>query len=208
MSKTKNTEKHLREVMAKEQATQAEAGEEMENGQKFMNFTPKDGPHTPQEAALYDKAVFTWMAPEYIQHPKSNIWYMAAAIVAGIVVVLDVITGNYTMAVAVLVFMAVYYYIHLKHPPKNIKITISRMGIKVGNMVFPFSSIQAFWIFYHPPHLTTLNLRVKEHFFSEVIIQLNHEDPVPIREFLCGQIPEWEGKSERLGDVILRLLKL
>jgi len=175
---------------------------------KPLNFTPKDGPETPAHAALYDKAVFTWMAPEYIQHPKSKMWYLAASIAAGIVIVLDILTGNYTMAIAVIVLAAVYYYIHVQHPPKNIKITISRMGVKVGNMIFPYSSIQAFWIIYSPPHITTLNLRAKDHFFSDVIIQLHHEDPVPIREFLCGQVPEWEGKTERLGDIILRLLKL
>ena len=165
-------------------------------------------PTTPQEKALYDQAVFSWTAPEYIQHPKSKVWYLAAAGLAGAMILVDAFTNNYTMALAVLVLAGVYIYIQAHPPPKNIQITISKMGVKVGNMIFPYSSMQAFWIHYAPPHLTTLNLRVKEHFFSDIIIQLNNEDPAPIREFLCGQIPEWEGKSERLGDVILRLLKL
>lgn len=199
--KHKDTQHHLLEAMEREQKT-------AEDGKKSMNFTPKGGPKTRAEAALYDRAVFSWVAPEYIQHPKSKMWYLIAAAVAGVVIVLDVLTGNYTMALAVVILAGVYYYLHLNHPPKDIKITISKMGVKVGNMVFPFSSIQSFWIIYNPPHVMTLNLRVKEHFFSDVIIQLNHEDPVPVREFLCGQIPEWEGKNESFGDAVLRLFKL
>lgn len=201
MPKNKHkTEHHLRQAMDREQ-------KEHESGKKKARFLPVL-PDSPQHIALYDKAVFTWIAPEYIQHPKSKAWYLAAGVIAGVIVLLDIITNNYSMGLAVIVLAAVYIYIHTHHPPKDIKITVSRMGIKVGHMIFPYSSIQAFWIIYQPPHVTTLNLRVKEHFFSDVIIQLNHEDPVPIREYLCGQIPEWEGKTERTGDILLRLLKL
>lgn len=174
---------------------------------KLLNVMPP-APQTVHEKALYDHAVFTWVAPEYIQHPKSKVWFLAAAIIAGIVILIDILTQDYTMALAVVVLAGVYLYIHAHHPPKEIRIIISNMGIKVGSMLFPYTSIQAFWMHYQPPHLTTLNLRVKEHFFSDIIIQLNHEDPVPIRHFLCGQIKEWEGKNERLSDVMLRLLKL
>lgn len=174
---------------------------------KNRNFTPAV-PGTPQEMALYDEAVFSWTAPEYIQHDKSKKWYITAAIIAGLVVAVDVLTNNITMALAVLVFAGVYWYTHKHHPPKEIKITVSRMGVKVGTMIFPFSHIQAFWIIYHPPHVTTLNLRVKEQFFSDVIIQLDAQDPVALREYLCGQIHEWEGKTERLSDTLLRIIKL
>lgn len=178
-----------------------------ENKKRSFNFLP-EGPQTPQEMALYDRAIFSWTAPEYIQHPKSKFWYTAAATIGAAIILTDLFTNNLTMALAIIVFASVYMYTHIHHPPKDIQITVSKMGIKVGKMVFPYSHIQAFWIFHNPPHITTLNLRVKSHFFSDIIIQLKNEDPASLREFLCGQIPEWEGKSERFGDVILRLLKL
>jgi hypothetical protein len=186
---------------------QARGQETVKAASKRMKLMPP-GPETPQEMALYDRAVFTWIAPEYIQHPKGKTWYTVALAVVAIFVVGAVLTADYTMALAVIVLAAVYYYIHTHHPPKDIKIVVSKMGIKVGTMIFPYSSIQAFWMHYQPPHITTLNLRVKEHFISDVIIQLNQEDPAPLREFLCGQIREWEGKNERFSDVMLRLLKL
>jgi hypothetical protein len=155
----------------------------------------------------HDRIVISWIAPEYIRHQKSARWYLIAGVVVLITLVWAFFTGNWSMALAVLVFTGVYQYINTKHPPKNIRIEISEMGIKVGEMFFPFSNIQAFWIIYENG-LRTLNLRVSKHFFSDIIIQLDDQDPVEVRQYLVGQIAEWEGKSEKVGDMLLRLLRL
>lgn len=172
---------------------------------KSVNFTPKV---SPEELKLYDKAIFSWTAPEYIQHHRTIRWYMFAAIIAGLFLLSAAFMQNWTMVIAVVAFAGVYVYLQHHHPPKRIHITISAMGIKVGNMIFPYQNIQAFWIFYNPPHVKTMNLRVHKHFFSDVVIQLDDQDPVQIREYLVGQVPEWEGKTEQFGDILLRLLKL
>ena len=111
------------------------------------------------------------------------------------------------MALAALVFAAVYLFTHEYHPPKNIPVEISDMGIRIGHMFFPYSHIKAFWIIYKHDW-KTLNLRVAKGWFSDFAIHLNGVDPVEIRNYLVGQVPEWEGKEEQLGDIILRLLKL
>ncbi len=154
-----------------------------------------------------DHEVLSWEALEYIQHPKGSRWYITAAIVIVVTLLFALVTGNWSMALAVLAFAGVYQYIHTHHPPERTRIRISHMGISVGEMFFPFSHIQAFWIIY-AHGIKTLNLRVARRFFSDVVIQLEDQDPVELRQYLVGQIPEWEGKSERLGDIILRLLKL
>jgi len=153
------------------------------------------------------KTIITWIAPEYISHRKSTKWYVIAGTVVAAVIAFAFIYGNWTMALAVIVFTAVYQLTHTYHPPKNIKISVTELGIRVGHMFFPYSHIQAFWIFYKPG-LQTLNLRVAKNFWSDIIVQLNDQDPVEVRSYLVGQVPEWEGKDERLGDLFLRLLRL
>lgn len=192
--------------MFKPKAQKREAKEAKGHKSK-LNFTPH-GPTTAAEMKLYDEAIFEWTAPEYVQHSKGKVWYIVEAIIVALFILGTIITANYTMALAIVTFVAVYHYLHEKHPPKEIKIVISRMGIKVDDMVFPYTHIQAFWLMYHPPYMKTLNLRVSKRFYSDVVIQLNDEDPVEIRQFLCGQIPEWEGKTERFSDTVVRLLKL
>ena len=151
--------------------------------------------------------LFHWRAPEFIKHQKTTSWYMAAGLIAVIFSVWALLTGNWTLAIAILVFAGVYEYTQRFHPPKVVDVRISELGIHVGHLFYPYSSIQAFWIMYKPG-LKTLNLRVHRQFYSDVIIQMMDTDPAQIRSYLVGQIPEWEGKEERLQDHVLRLLKL
>lgn len=153
------------------------------------------------------EVVFSWSAPEYIQHQKTARWYAIASAIALVFTIGAVLTANWTMAVAIVVFAAVYEFTQRFHPPKIIDIHISELGIHVGHMFYPFSSMQAFWIMIKPG-LKTLNIRVHRQFYSDVVIQLMDQDAAKIRSYLMGQIPEWEGKDERLQDLILRLLKL
>jgi hypothetical protein len=162
---------------------------------------------THSAPAPKDKIIFSWIAPEYVQHQKSARWYVIAGVATLLFLIWAIFTGSWSMTFAIIVFAAVYQYTHAYHPPKNIQITVSEMGIGIGKMFFPYSHIQAFWIIYKPG-LQTLNLRVSKSFFSDVMIQLNSQDPVELRQYLVGQIAEWEGKDERIGDLFLRLLKL
>ncbi len=154
----------------------------------------------------HDRIVMEWQTLEYIHHEKSLRWYIAPGIALIALLLWAFWSGNFTMAIALVVFAAVYYYIHNYHPPKTVTITISELGIQVGQQFYPYSHIQAFWIIYDHG-LKTLNLRVTGHWFADVIIQLDNQDPVDIRQYLVTQVPEWEGKQEKLGDMILRFLK-
>ncbi len=154
-----------------------------------------------------DRVVLSWVAPEYIQHQKSARWYQVAGTVVGISMIWTYLSGNWSMSLAILVLAVVYQYLHSYHPPKDIDVIISEMGIRIGEKFYPYSHIKAFWIIYSHG-LRTLNLRLADNFFYDVAIQLNDQDPVTLRQYLVGEIAEWEGKEERLGDMMLRLLKL
>lgn len=159
-----------------------------------------------QKPAAHDRVVLTWTAPEYIHQHKSTFWYVGATLFMLALVVWAYFTDSWTMLAALVVFAGVYIYLHHFHPPKNIQIEITEMGIRVGEIFYPYSHVQAFWIHYQYG-LKTLNLRVHKQFFHDVVIQLGDQNPVEVRHYLTNQIPEWEGKSERVGEMILRLLK-
>lgn len=160
-----------------------------------------------EQASNERPPVFAWNAREYIQYHRGPKWYMVAGIVLAVTILLSLITNNWSLAVAVIVFAGVYEYTQQQHPPKRVEIKITDMGIHVNHMFFAYSHIKLFWMHYEHG-VKTLNLRVHKRIYSDVVIQLEDQDPVPIREYLVGQIPEWEGKHERLGDVITRLLRL
>ena len=172
-----------------------------------QNAPENKNPEQVQKASEKADSAFHWTADEYIQQRKGPKWYLIAGIVVILTIIYSIITYNWTLVIAVVVFAGVYEYMQRHHPPKKVEIRITAFGIHVGQMFFPYSSIKAFWILYGNG-VQTLNLRVHRRVHSDVVIQLDSQDPASIREYLVGQIPEWEGKQERLGDVITRLLKL
>ena len=157
--------------------------------------------------ANYDEAIVSWTAPEYIRHEKGEKWFLIAGVFMLAFVIYGLFTNAWTFSLALVVVSAVYYLLHFEHP-NNVEVIISDMGIKVGKRVYPYNKIQAFWIIYHPPHVETLNIRTGSKLLPDISIQLNGQDPAPIREYLAGQIPEWEGKEENFTDILVRLFKI
>jgi hypothetical protein len=156
----------------------------------------------------FDKAVFSWIAPEYLQHPKSARWWATAAVVLVIGMIIEAFTGNWTMLLATLTFGFVYWYMHEHHPPKHIKINISELGVKIGHRTVHFAEIEAFWILSEPPHVNKLYLRLRDKLLPDLIIELGQQNPQPIRAFLELYLTEIVGMREHLGDIILRIFKI
>jgi len=159
-----------------------------------------------ENISAYDDAVISWITPEYIRHEKGTVWKIAMPIIVIVSAAISYYYGNWTFALAIVIFALIYFLIHLEHP-KHMEVKISELGIKVGTRVFPYGRIKSFWIIYEPPYVETFNFYVKGS-LVEMTIYLNNEDPSKIRDFLINKIPELEGKTESLTDVLLRLFKI
>lgn len=156
----------------------------------------------------FDKAAISWIAPEYLQHPKSTNWWVAAAIVWLVSIVLEAFSGNWTMLAATAVFGVVYWYVHEHHPPKHTKINLSDLGVKVGHNSIPYGEIVCFWITYTPPHTRRLYLQLKNAILPDLVIELEDQDPAKVRAFLEQHLSEVVGVKENFADSILRAFKL
>lgn len=157
--------------------------------------------------SAYDDAVFSWVAPEAIMHERGPVWKILMSLAVLSVIAWGIYSGAWTFSLVIGVFALAYYLIHLEHP-KAIEIKISDMGIKLGYRKFAYSQIKAFWILYDPPYVQTLNIRVHGRVIEDITIFLYVDNPAPIREYLMSKIPELEGQSEKLSDVLLRLFKI
>lgn len=159
------------------------------------------------EPSAFDHAVISWTAPEYIKHEKSLFWKVCAVTFVAVFAAFGLMENAWTFSLAIIVFGVTYFIVHLEHP-KRVEIKISPIGIKFGNRKYSYGKIKAFWIIYSPPHIKTLNIRVHGEFLTDISIQLDGQNPALVREYLLSKIPEMEGKTESLGDAILRLLKI
>ncbi|MBD3328193.1 hypothetical protein GF340_02700 [Candidatus Peregrinibacteria bacterium] len=167
-----------------------------------MTKTKKDNSSPVEEHVLHE-----WRAPEFIQQKKGAKWYLTAGIILGLLLLLTIFYSNWTLTIVLVVLAGVYLYLQKKHPPKEITVKITDMGIYVGHMYFQYSHIKAFWIIAENG-VKTLNLLIPKRYISEVKIQLMDQNPAAIRRILITQIPEMEGKHENVIDVLARLLKI
>lgn len=159
------------------------------------------GPH-------FDKAAFSWIAPEYLQHPKSAKWWVVAGLIWVVSIILEALSGNWTMLAATVLFGLVYWYIHEHHPPRHTKINLSELGVKIGHSQIPYAEIESFWIIFDPPFSRRLFLRLKESILPDLIIELETQNPQQITAFLEQYLSERVGVKENFTDLILRALKL
>jgi hypothetical protein len=183
------------------------------------DFVPKTDPHyhpSVFEENLtehhpypdFDKAVFSWIAPEYLQHPKTVRWWVIAAAVLFLSIIAEALTGNWTMLLATVVFAGVYYYVHNFRPPRHTKINISELGVKIGHRKIPYGDIECFWIIYNPPFTKRLFLRVKNQLISDLVLELENQDPLAVKIYLEKHLSEVTGMREGFTDLLLKLLKL
>lgn len=155
----------------------------------------------------FDEGVISWIAPEYIKYERGLLWKIVVVLAMVAIVGFGVYYREWTFPLAVLTFVLVYVLIHRENP-KDVKVIISKIGVKVGGRQYPFTRIKAFWLNYIPPHTKILNLRVSGDLALDIPIQLKNQDPAQVRDFLIEKIPEKEGHKESLSDIFTRLFKI
>ncbi|MBA4336952.1 hypothetical protein C0416_04250 [bacterium] len=165
-----------------------------------------EGKEQKVENGFYN-GVINWEAPEYVQHEKGWKWFLAAGIADLGFCIYAVITQNWTLLVALVLFSAIYVWQH-GEVPRDVEIIVSRTGIKIGKKEYPYQNIKFFWIIYKPPYVKTLNIRSNSKLLPDITVQLGDQDPAILRTYLCSQIREEEGREETALDVLIRIFKM
>ena len=149
-----------------------------------------------------------WKTPEFIPTPRGKLWFITAGIIMGLFVLYGVLSDNLTMSI-VFIMLAIVFMMVEKKQPKNVRTVITDMGVQYKNEFYPYHHINAFWLVYHPPHVTVLYLRVRKgHRLEHLRIELNGQKPQTIRQLLLKEVPEIEGAQELTTDILARVLKL
>ena len=146
-----------------------------------------------------------WQAPEYTYYRKSNDWYWALGILVIGLLVVAYITSNFLFGILVLVGgFALGLYSARK--PRIIRCGISHRGIEVDTLLFPYTSLKSFWIFYDPPEVKELSLEGSKIFMPAVKVPLGNTNPVEVRKILIRFLLE-QHQEESLVDILARRLR-
>lgn len=171
-----------------------------------MHIMPQET-NTETTPDVHNEVLLEWMTPEFMPMHRSKLWYVMAGLFMVGIIGYAVYSESITMAV-VFILLAATFMMTSKQKPRMMKVTISKLGIEYNKEFYHYHNINSFWIVYHPAYVRSLYLRIGGKSFKYVKIELNHQNPVEVRELLSKEIPEIEGAEERPIDIITRLLRL
>jgi hypothetical protein len=134
-----------------------------------------------------------WQALEHLNHkPKKTDWFWAVGIIAIGSIVLSFYFGNVLFGVIIALFAITSGMLANKKPDLH-EFEISRRGVRVGQMIYPFSNLESFWV-EDTDYEDKIIFRTKKTMQNFLIIPFDSTvtDPELIRDFLLDYLDEEE----------------
>ena len=147
--------------------------------------------------------LISWDDPEHSYSEKNNDWYWAVGIITITAVALAFIFNNIIFGIFLLVG-AFSLVVHASKKPKVVHYEINDRGIVADDVLYPFLTLESFWI---DAHERPSKILIKSHktFMPYIIIHIEEVDPEEVREILLNYIAETE-HVEPLSQKILERL--
>lgn len=134
--------------------------------------------------------LIAWDAPEHIHIEKNNDWYWAVGIITITAVALAFIFNNIIFGILILV-CSFALVVHSSKAPRTFHYEINDRGIMINDRLFPFLTLESFWI---DAHETPPKILIKSHktFMPFLTIYIEDVDPEVVRDILLNYISETE----------------
>jgi len=147
------------------------------------------------------EALISWDAPTHIYTEKNSDWYWSVgiitlAIAAVCFIFAQIITGIFVILAAVALVL------HASKRPKVVHHEINDRGVVVDDILYPFLSLNSFWIPHDQQGPAKLLMRSRKTFMPLIIILIEEVDPEKVREVLLKYIAETEHHQQFLHHVL------
>lgn len=147
--------------------------------------------------------LISWNAPEHYYVEKRPDWYWAVGIITLALAVVAFIFNNVITGIFIIV-AAVTLVLHASRPPRVITYQITDRGIVAGDVLYPFLTLESFWI-PHDEYPPKLLLKSRKALMPLIVIYLDEVDPEDVREVLLTYIAETEHREPILKHLLERL---
>ncbi len=147
---------------------------------------------------------FEWETLEYEHYEKSPRWFSTVGIGGAVLILLAILMKNFLLAI--LILLATFALIlHGYKRPDRIVVTVSRHGIKVRHLLYPFNNLHSFWIHDDLP-AKKMTLRSGKAFMPHLHLPLADDlDHEALRVFLLEHLPE-ERHEPTIIDALVEYL--
>lgn len=166
------------------------------------------GGDAEEEGSYEGEELLSWTIDEYVRHERGPVWYALAITTTVAILLYAVVTQNFLFAVIVIMFAVITGLSSLREPRK-LMFVVTDLGIAVGEKFFPFKDFKNFWVLYEPPQVKNVYLEFRRAALPHLVVPLDEQDPLTIRETLLRFMHEDLSKDEEpFGDLIARIFKI
>lgn len=147
--------------------------------------------------------IIEWNAPEHHHVEKTSDWYWAVGIVAVTAALVAFIFGNIIFGILIVVGTCALM-LHASKYPATVHCEINDRGIAVDETLYPFLSLDSFWINLDEPQ-PKITLKSRKSFMPYITIHIDEVNPEDIREILLDYIAETEHHESFAQKLLERL---
>ena len=131
----------------------------------------------------------TWEAPEHHHVEKGNDWYFALLIIVAGLFFATMLLGNVLFALLIAVSGGALAIAAAK-PPRIIPFSVSVRGVRIGERLYPYSTLEAYYIDEDDPKGPQLLLRSQRHFTPLIVLPIPDEYIDDIDDILKERLEE------------------
>jgi hypothetical protein len=146
----------------------------------------------------------SWKALEYKRKEKTADWYWAVILISLAMVVTSFILHNALFAILIIISTGILMSFSMT-APRTMQISINQKGLMVGKEMYPFASLDAFWVESVDGEDQKIILRSKKLIMPLIVIPLEEHHHLDVREFLLQYLTE-EEMHEPLAQKIMEKL--
>ena len=157
----------------------------------------------------FGKEYFKWQVPEYDKRARPKIWYVLASILAVVLFLFSITTGNFLFAVIIIV-AALIIILHDGKEPGKVDFAIYSEGIRIGKRFYDYDEIKNFSVIFKPrKDIKNLYFEFNGAIKPRLSIPLEDMNPLQIREILLKYLKEdLERTDEPASEGLAKLFKL
>ena len=142
----------------------------------------------------------SWEAEEYIVRERNAWWYVGLFVVTAALCTLAVLLHLWTF-LAVVVLSVVAILISIFRPPRKIKYSLNKDGLKEGSLLHKYEDYRAFGILKESEHFSAV-LIPKKRFYISTKVYFPEGSGEAIVDALGARLPMEEVKLDFLDKIV------
>lgn len=131
----------------------------------------------------------SWEAPEHNHIEKTNNWYWILIIITISGFITSLIFNNILLGVLFLISCSVMILVSIRKP-HTIPFAVTLRGVRVDEKLYPYSTLESFYIDEENPHDPQLLIRSKHTFMPLIIFSLPEEILDDAHDIISTRLPE------------------